>query len=294
MIKKMIFSSIIVALVFCVSSCISTEEVTYIKVKPYQQLPNPTHDALKKFMNNPDNKGCAVVVRDLTTNIGNLTSGENTRICALLERGLLEQGYKPRDRKLFQTVVDKMGENINYKSIHDKTGVDLIFEITQSEKNTYNVGSYYTKEIGGTNHNVWNTSAWKLIMEKANSGGEWEHDFERTVADPNRRNKTINIKESYIFYGFTVEIRVILVQDALIGGIYKYTYTPCSAENGGCIIKDWNPSLDYLTYFPNDPFMTADLDRVETSKDQLFGDNLVSQFFSNVLMPMLFIEMKGE
>lgn len=97
---------------------------------------NYTLPSLEKFAS--QTQGLSVVVRDPNATGSLSTAGRSNRVCAILERELMKtKKYMPRDRQLFETVVSKLPEGSSYKEIYQKTGVDIIFEVTSFGEDTY-------------------------------------------------------------------------------------------------------------------------------------------------------------
>jgi hypothetical protein len=193
---------------------------------------NYTNPALKRFVT--DNEGASVVVRDPKGSIGTVSGvHNNSRICSLIEQGLLRTGYNVRDRLIFEQVVSKMGDNFDTKQLHEKTGTDLIFEITDISKESYPV-DHYTQ--GATK------TLFKCIEQSKDRNG-----------NPIKTKKgipiMISVPCSKIFYGYSIEIKVLMLEDNRQGGIYKYYYVPCSEGEGCDFVKI--DSNNILYYRPN-------------------------------------------
>lgn len=220
-----------------------------------------TDKSLSKFI--AQNPKAAVVVRDPNAGVGGISTADETNLlCNLLERGLMQKGYSPRDRKMFESVVSKMGDNSDYEAIYEKTRTELIFEVTHYGLDDYFVEDYYQ-----------NTSEVPL----------------------SRIDKKLS---SLTFTGFSIEIKVILLQDNLIGGTYKYYYTPCAVPDGGCEITRYDKKSETLYYrlpkstkeedIDNDSESARKVKQTEKRKKQL-GD-----FISNVVVPSLFKDMSEQ
>jgi hypothetical protein len=202
--------------------------LAFIKITP-EEVINYTNPSLRKFMQ--DNEGAAVIVRDFAGRTSDkvqdasLSQATNTaRICQLLEQGLLQNNFNVRDRQLFEAVADKTDKNLDYAQLHEKTGVDIIFEISSFNWDTYEVNHYY-------------------------------QDREQKPFDP-KLNAIV-----YNLYGFSIEIKIIMLQNNVVGGTYKYFYTPCDETLGGCLLT--NIGKTSITYIP-----------LESATPEVLGDNL--------------------
>jgi len=241
-----------------ITSCTSTQ---FIKIQQ-EQAENFTHPSLRKFVADPKNKGASVVVRDPNVTRDGVSTSESTnRLSALIERGLMKKGYIARDRKLFDNAVAKMGDNSDYVALREKTGTDLLFEITHFGWDEYVVKEAYQKN--------------KKVPLKS-------------------KKKKVSIS----LYGFSIEIKVILLQDNLIAGTYKYFYTPCSNKDGGCEIvsytTDKRGSRLVYKYPKSDKEEIINVGQEESSRKESLmekWDKQLSAFISNVVVPSMFKEM---
>jgi hypothetical protein len=242
-----------------ITSCTSSK--LFIKI-PQERAENFTHPSLRKFVTNPENKGASVVVRDPNvTKDGASTSGDTYRLSALIERGLMKKGYITRDRKLFDNAVAKMENNSDYVALREKTGTDLLFEITHFGWDEYVVKEAYKKN-------------------------------EKVPFKSKKENVYIPL------VGFSIEIKVILLQDNLIAGTYKYFYTPCSSKDGGCEVVDWTTdkrgSQLVYKYPKSDKEEIINVGQEESSRKISLAEKLdkeLSEFISNVVVPSMFKEM---
>jgi hypothetical protein len=200
MIRKSVKAAIcIMAGALVMSSCRSVTRMS-IQIEP--EKPSVyTHPSLQKFIKR--NKGVSVVVRDPNATSGGVSaSGKTNELCGLIERALMKRDYNPRDRRLFESVAEKM-KDMDYVALGEKTKTDLVFEVTDFSKEEYMVRNY------------------------------WEYsDIVIPNTDPfilkGNIAKQKPLKTPRTFYGYSIEIKVVLLQDNLIGGTYKYFWTPCS------------------------------------------------------------------
>ncbi|GHT03862.1 hypothetical protein AGMMS49525_09590 [Bacteroidia bacterium] len=209
--------------------------MSFIKINP-ERTDNYTNPTLKKFFQG--NEGAAVIVRDLegrtSEKVQNASLSQTSgtaRICQLLEQGLLKNGFNVRDRQLFEAVADKTDKNLDYAELHKKTEVDAIFEVTSFNWDKYEVNNYY-------------------------------EDGVQKSFDPKFNERV------YDLYGFSIEIKVIMLQNNIVGGTYKYFYTPCDSDLGGCLLTKIEDNS--ITYIP-----------LETSKPEVLG-NASSSFLGKI------------
>ncbi|MDR1415994.1 MAG: hypothetical protein LBJ57_01085 [Prevotellaceae bacterium] len=254
------FATCIVAGIALMCSCGAPTKLIKIKQESSDSY---TDKSLSRFI--VQNPKASVVVRDPNATSGGASTSERSNLlCNLIERGLMQKGYNPRDRKVFESVVAKMGDNSDYEAIYEKTKTDLIFEVTQFELDDYRVKDYY-------------------------------HNGSKTPL-----NKIDKKLSAITFTGFSIEIKVILLLDNLIGGTYKYYYTPCATSDGGCEITSYNKKNETLYYrLPKsdkeeaidggqDPESSRKETRNEKWKKQL------GEFISNVVIPSMFEEMGAQ
>ncbi len=213
-----------VTLSMLIAACGGTQKTvdSFIKIKP-EATSNFTTSSLQRFVT--QNEGASVVVRDFKAAKANGLSGDSqsSTLCALLESALLKADYNVRDRQIFENVVNKMGDNVDYEQLQKKTGTDLIFEIIDWGYDKYNVRDYYTTVV------------------KKGEKREQKYSFY------DRLNKKQKIEEDrdfhYTFSGYHIEIKVIMLRENKLGGTYKYYYTPCDVNGGGCKITKFGPPV---------------------------------------------------
>jgi Zn-finger protein len=224
-----------------------------------------TTPSLKRFYN--ENEGASVVVRDRTTTGDVSDVGKSSNICALIESALLKEHFNVRDRAIFDRVMDKMGENIDYEKLSKTTGTDLIFEVISDGYVLYPVDSYY----------------------RTGSDSETQLYEEIIVTSYDKKGKPINTPSrspvSYYFWGYYMEIKVIMLRENKVGGTYKYFYTPCSAEKGGCEITSFGPPLRCVD---------KDKNKYEKRKDGKDKDDDMNLKLSNFVSNIVIKEIKED
>jgi hypothetical protein len=232
-----------------------------IKV-PEIETSNHTTNSLQRFISDPENEGASVVVRDPNINKdGVSTNPINTRVCALIERGLMEKKLNPRDRRLFENAVAKLEDGSDFPTIHKVTGTDLIFEITQFNAVEFSVSEYYDSDNPSRKYSF-------LI----------------------KKDKKNILKPTYTLIGFSIEIKVILLADNLIAGIYKYNKIPCTDGCEITLIGENN-----LRYINSETRKTV-VAKETSLQDRISFDRYdkeISDFISDVVLPSMFAEMKG-
>lgn len=140
------------------------------------------------------------------------------RINDLLERGLLNNKFDVRDRNVFENVIKSISsanQTLDYQMLYEKTQTQLMLEVTYcSFDDEYEVTTYIQDGV-----------------EKP----FFHYEYVTNPAKPKKKMYR-EVKDTYVFTGMSIEIKVISLKDNLIGGIYKYYYTPCSEADGGCEI----------------------------------------------------------
>ncbi|MDR3184490.1 MAG: hypothetical protein LBT49_03695 [Prevotellaceae bacterium] len=243
--------------------CACGTPTKFIKIKQ-EPSDSYTDKSLSRFI--AQNPKASVVVRDPNAVAGGVSTSERSNLlCNLLERGLMQKGYNPRDRKVFESVVSKMGDNSDYQTIYEKTKTDLIFEVTHFDVDEYRVKDYYLNAVS------------RQPLSKI--------------------NKHLS---AVTFTGFSIEIKVILLQDNLIGGTYKYYYTPCSVQDGGCEITMYDKKNGTLYYrLPKSNREEAidngqDTDSGRKEKGDEKWKKQLGEFISNVVIPSIFKDMNAQ
>jgi len=267
-----LFSTVLLLAVSCKTQFRSTtpKEDLYIKITPTDiEKENYTSPSLKKFIQR--NEGCSVVVRDTEAAKGEGISGnsESSNLCLLLEEALMKEGYNVRDRVIFESVIEKMGEIVSYEQLSQKTGTDLIFEITlKGEK--YSVSEYYI----GANGTQTKGFTYKKEIGKTSKGYPIYDNYAPI---------------SYTLSGYSVTIKIIMLRDNKIAGMHTYYYTPCDKTEGGCKIallkSDQNP---LLRYYEKDriPEAERDLSDRVSQKNENKNKELIS-FLQRVISKMM-------
>jgi hypothetical protein len=265
-----------------ITSCGSSKALSFIKINP-EETSNYTNPTLRKFMQ--DNEGPAVIVRDLagrtSEKIQNASLSQATRtarLCQLLEQGLLKNNFNVRDRQLFEAVADKTDKNTDYGDLYNKTGVDIIFEITSSNEDRYEVNYY--------------------------------HQGAEQIPFDQKNNAIV-----YDMYGYSIEIKVIMLQNNIVGGTYKYYYTPCDATLGGCVLTEIGKKT--ITYIPQesakpetlgtDSFsflgLVGNLKKNEKEEKKIAEreqseyekfEKTVSKFITNTVIPGIVSDIRGK
>ena len=245
---------IICIVVLLLSSC-GGPRITTRKINMNPKEPSTfAHQSLRKFV--AQNPGASVVVRDPKGSVGAVSgSTDATKICTLIERGLMMKGFNPRDRMLFENTLQKMKDGSDYSAIHEQTGTDLIFEVTHFSIDPY-VESTYTDQNGRSNPFLVKIS------------------------------KKVTQSYSYLLYGFSIEIKVILLQENLIGGVFRYTLVPCT---DGCDVEYYDAGgLRYRASSANQAIFAPESSRQRTAS---LSDKVVADFISDVVIPSMFREM---
>jgi hypothetical protein len=210
---------------------------------------NFSHRSLQAFI--ADNPGAAVVVRvpQSSRAAGVTANADVNRVSALIERALMQQGFNPRDRMLFENAVERMGVG-DYAALGEATQTDLVFEVTHFTIDQF-VVNMYSDELGRTH---------QLVLKEGRS----------------------RIPMTYLLYGFSIEIRVILLKDNLIAGHFKYYHRPCV---NGCNITHFDRMR--MTYTAR-PGSFRSVNEVSANLDREVAD-----FISRTVIPSMFIEMAG-
>jgi hypothetical protein len=243
------------------NSCISVITKMVIKIEP-EPASVFTHPTLSKFI--AQNPGAAVVVRDPNATLGGVSaSGKTSELCGIMERALMKRGYNPRDRRLFENVVEKMSD-IDYVKLGEQTRTDLIFEITNFSQEEYVVRDYEEYK--------------DLYFDNLH--------FLRYKKDVVKQKQ---FKEPLTLYGYSIEIKVVLLQDNLIGGTYKYFWTPCSQRE--CPLFDEKITQSAIKILMEEEGM--DEGEAMKAMEHLHSMNL-NDFVSTIVIPSLFKDMGAD
>ena len=155
-----------------------------------------TTPSLKEYLStNPNPK---IVLRtSARLSSDNVTEKEqNNYLYNTIESELLKSGFIVRDRQLFEKIVTNSDNNTNYENLKQKSDTDLIIELTNLDRS---------------------------IIYQTNK-----------YSDSDGREKTSSMLASKIFYGATIEFKVIMINTNEFAGIYKFNYVPCV---NGCEIR---------------------------------------------------------
>tara|TARA_R110002124_G_scaffold59973_1_gene164795 strand:- start:1636 stop:2346 length:711 start_codon:yes stop_codon:yes gene_type:complete len=127
----------------------------------------------------------------------NVTEKEqNNYLYNTIESELLKSGFIVRDRQLFEKIVTNSDNNTNYENLKQKSDTDLIIELTNLDRS---------------------------IIYQTN-----------TYSDEKGQEKTSSMLAERIFYGATIEFKVVMINTNEFAGIYKFNYVPCV---DGCEIR---------------------------------------------------------
>jgi hypothetical protein len=249
-----------------------------------------TDESFENMMKSPDYKP-SVVVRNTVSGRSDASSSFNpARMVALFESGLTRNQFDVKDRGLFDRVLNSYSEKnqaINYVDLSEKTQTDLLFEITD-----YTIDDYY--EV------------------KTYLSGNREFPFEYLkpdASDPKGKRKIL-VKPIYEFRGMSIEIKVVILKDNKIGGTYRYSYVPCSEEDGGCEILSFG-GYDSRTrqsiplkyrHGKNQPQDVNDImggndgnsnsNRRTTRGERI--DQAMANFITDKVIPSMLADMRGE
>jgi hypothetical protein len=231
----------------------------YFSIPP-ERTENYTDPSLHRFAEDPEHDGASVVVREPIDR--GSWPGLQSRVASLVESGLMRNRYNPRNRRLFENAMEKLEDGSDYPTIRAKTGTDLIFEINFNMEE-YTVKDYYVR-----------------------TGGP-----KSPFTIPNPLDKKNPLHPTYTVYGFSIEIKVILLADNKIAGVYKYYQTPCVE---GCVVRTFDANR--LTYYvPIDPTKVSDSEesaRVQTRWERY--EKQIGEFINDIVVPNMFAEMKGQ
>jgi hypothetical protein len=127
----------------------------------------------------------------------NVTAKEqNNYLYNTIESELLKSGFIVRDRQLFEKIVTNSDNNTNYENLKQKSDTDLIIELTNLDRS---------------------------IIYQTN-----------TYSDGKGQEKTSSMLAERIFYGATIEFKIVMINTNEFAGIYKFNYVPCVE---GCKIR---------------------------------------------------------
>lgn len=245
----------------------------YIKVYDSSSDAHFTNEQLINMMNQDGGYVPSVVVRNLYSDSPSaISSNVSThKMCSILEMGMAKNNFDVRDRGLFNNVLAGMGNagvTVDYNQLYEKTHVDLLLEITGYDLDIpYRVDKFY-------------------IGDKPNN-----FPPEKRIVN----GKKQNYYPVYMLRGMNITIKVIMLQENLIGGSYSFTYVPCAAEDGGGLITNLSP----LRYRPSGSSRDVDAYIYDNDEDRKYSsgeklDILMEEFVSNTVVPKMVAFMKGE
>lgn len=181
--KYYYFLSTLVLSIFLSSCAVSG----YVKFTPHKDFIF-SKEELKNYMSSTDNPKVVLRVPNSSTIISEDQYLLNSTIYNTIEKELLNAGFEVRDRSLFNVVIDKSKEDIDYNTIASKTNTDLIIELVDIKDDIqYFTKTYYTK-----------SDKPKPILGNA-----------------------------VVKYGASVEFRVVSIETNNITGVYTFNYAPC-------------------------------------------------------------------
>ncbi|MDR1122218.1 MAG: hypothetical protein LBM08_15090 [Dysgonamonadaceae bacterium] len=254
--RVFLFACMAVVTLVLFNSC-GGSRAMYFTLPQEEPLSNYTDNSLRRFVQDPENEGASVVVRE-PFDKGSWPGLQN-RVASLVENGLMRNKYNPRNRRLFENAMEKLEDGSDYVTIRQKTNTDLIFEVD------FNIDEY-------------------AVSEYSLRRGQGAKKIPFVIG-----SKKDQINPIYMVYGFSIEIKVILLADNKIAGVYKYYQTPCI---DGCRIKTYDANK--LTYFvPADPtknIISDESARVQTRWEKY--EKQISEFINNIVIPNMFAEIK--
>ena len=156
----------------------------------------------------------------------------------VIEKEFIKGGYSVKDRILFDEVVNRSEDLLDYSTIQEKTDTELIFEIVKLDTDQeYITNSYYTN---------------KGVLRELYKDGE------------------VHVM------GASVEFKLIIVEDNELAGSYVFHYVPC--EKGCPIrLNDYEVVFedDFGDKLPNDVYQKVTQSQLEEflekSTRQLIG-----------------------
>lgn len=164
------------------TSCSTQKFVTF-------QAPTPetiSSDKLKEFLKeNPNPK---IVLRVPNSKSSATEEDVNTYIYNTIEKELLKKNFIVRDRALFNEIIRKSGDKVDYSELKKNTDTDIILELTNLETDV-----------------VYKTNEYSTINGK-------KHLFDK--GDISAR-------------GIKVDFKVVLIKDNEFAGNYNFNYAPC-------------------------------------------------------------------
>ncbi|WP_109694646.1 hypothetical protein [Chitinophaga deserti] len=143
-------------------------------------------DKLKSFLRSTPNP--KVVLRVPNAQDNTTEEDGNTYIYNTIEKELLKNQFVVRDRALFNEVIKKSGDKVNYAELKSKTDTDIILELSNLQTDVeYRTNQYYTR----------------------------------------KGKKSLFGKGDIVVKGAKVDFKVVLIIDNEYAGNYNFNYTPC-------------------------------------------------------------------
>jgi len=286
--KKIFLFALIMATMTAVvlDSCGTKRVVTIDRGRKMVSIPDEnanndnffTTPSLQHFVE--QNQGASVVVRSPQM-VTATAQSEGVDIAGLIERGLMKN-FNPRDRALFETALNKMEDGSDYPAIRQKTGVDLIFEITQFKKEWYPVSRWYY-EYDPQKTQIFNKTP------------QFRKDGKKKVLIPGS-----NGPWTWYIPGYSIEIKVIILADNLIAGTFKYYLQPTKLEFLG---QHYDNALKQdIAYYRVDSGIMKDFQPSagssngnDNSREESYSEklsNYISKWIDNIVIPDMFDEMQ--
>lgn len=179
--KKMKYSFLII-IAALLTSCSTSK---YIQFKKLEDEIFTTPD-LKSFLASTQNPKVVLRVDNATFNVTEIDNTDD--IYSAIENRLLFNGFKVRDRQLFEQIIQNEGNTTDYKELSNQTDTDLIIELINVDFDT---------------------------------------EFETNVVHSTNGKTKVDKKNSYEKKGASIEFKVIQIKDNDYAGLYKFNYTPC-------------------------------------------------------------------
>lgn len=210
--------------------------ISAIRTVKFNQKSNEitTTPSLKEYLStNPNPKIVLRTNARLTSD--NVTEQEqNNYLFNAIESELLKSGFVVRDRQLFDKILTNSDNNNNYENLQQKSDTDLIIELTNLDRSiAYQTNKYY---------------------------------------DNNGKEKTSSILANKIYYGATMEFKVILINTNEFAGIYKFNYVPC---------------VDGCEYGPTKRPTKRELDEIKIKSYEAVEEDRLIEFVRNATRQLI-------
>ena len=249
-INNILFIGFLAIFLFSCKPKITTRKI----IEDPRTASNFAHQELIKFIS--ENPGASVVVRDPLGGAGAVSgSFPTSRVCAIIEQGLMRRNYQPRDRLLFENTLQRMEAGSDYAQLYEQTRTDLIFEITHFNVDRYVQNSFFD-QFG------------------------MRHQFLVPIT------KKASVPHSYVLFGFSIEIKVILLRENLIAGTFRYFHVPCTE---GCTVEYFD--TQGMRFRAANSHQTQVAPEISRQTSVAPSDEAVSNFIFNVVIPSMFREM---